>query len=211
MKDSGIGIEKDIQSKVFDLFYKKESGSPGSGLGLPICKDLVSLMGGDIWVVSNIGEGTSFFFTIPLCVGNEVGEVKLHNNKEDTKDVDGLRVLLAEDNVINQTLVIEMLRRVGIAVSAVQNGAEALDALEKDNYDLILMDIQMPIMDGLEAIKRIRELKNQTPIIALTGSVLSQEKQMYMSRGANEVVEKPIFFETLLEKIRSVLSQTFIS
>lgn len=211
VKDSGIGIEKDIQSKVFDLFYKKESGSPGSGLGLPICKDLVSLMGGNIWVVSNIGEGTSFFFTIPYCVGNEVGEVKLHNNKEDTKDVDGLRVLLAEDNVINQTLVIEMLRRVGIAVSAVQNGAEALDALEKDNYDLILMDIQMPIMDGLEAIKRIRELKNQTPIIALTGSVLSQEKQMYMSRGANEVVEKPIFFETLLEKIRSVLSQTFIS
>ena len=211
VKDSGIGIEKDIQSKVFDLFYKKESGSPGSGLGLPICKDLVSLMGGDIWVVSNIGEGTSFFFTIPLCVGNEVGEVKLHNNKEDTKDVDGLRVLLAEDNVINQTLVIEMLRRVGIAVSAVQNGAEALDALEKDNYDLILMDIQMPIMDGLEAIKRIRELKNQTPIIALTGSVLSQEKQMYMSRGANEVVEKPIFFEALLEKIRSVLSQTYIS
>ena len=205
VKDNGMGVGEDIQGKIFDLFYKKESGSPGSGLGLPICRELVSLMGGSIWVESTVGKGSYFYFTMPLRRGKKVGRVKLRDYKEDTKDLGGLRVLLAEDNVINQILVIEMLKRVDISVKAVQNGAEALDAMEKDNYDLILMDIQMPVMDGLEAIKRIRATDNQIPIIALTGSVLSQEKQMYMNGGANDVVEKPIFVEALLGKIRSIL------
>ena len=119
-------------------------------------------------------------------------------------------ILVVDDQSINIDFIVTNFKdKYNIKVAS--NGEMALKVLDKFEIDLVLLDIQMPIMDGLEAIKRIRELKNQTPILALTGSVLSQEKQMYMSRGANEVVEKPIFFETLLEKIRSVLSQTYIS
>lgn len=206
VKDNGIGISKEAQGKIFDLFYKMESCSAGSGLGLPICKELVSLMGGEIWAESVENKGSNFYFNIPIREGQSENSMRRNNNSEGTQDLKGLRILLAEDNAVNQVLVIEMLKPKEISVTAVQNGVEVLRTLESNEYDLILMDIQMPIMDGLETIKRIREAKNPIPIIALTGSVLPKEKETYLNTGANEVVEKPIFIDVLLEKIRFALN-----
>lgn len=206
VKDDGIGMSAETQGQIFNLFYKKDSNSAGSGLGLPICKELVNLMGGEIWVESAEDQGSVFSFLIPFRLQKEQRAARKAGKDKDTQDLRGLRVLLAEDNTINQTLVIEILKPKEISVTAVQNGAEALRALESSCYDLVLMDIQMPVMDGLEAMKRIRASQNPIPIIALTGSVLPKEKEAYIHSGANEVVEKPIFVDLLLEKIRLALA-----
>ena len=201
VKDNGIGISKEVLDQVFNLFYKKESNSPGSGLGLPICKELVKLMGGEIWIESAKDKGSIFYFTMPFRLGHLEYTTRKSIGGEELRSLKGLRILLAEDNAVNQELVVQMLKPKEISVTAVQNGAEVLKALESDQYDLILMDIQMPVMDGLEAIKRIRESQNPVPIIAMTGSVLPQEKESYINSGANGVVEKPIFIDLLLKEI----------
>ena len=201
VKDTGLGISKEVLNQAFNLFYKKESNSPGSGLGLPICKELINLMGGEIWVESVVNKGSIFYFTIPFRFGNPEHTARKSIGGEGIQNLKGLRILLAEDNAVNRELVIQMLKPKEISVTAVQNGAEVLKALENKQYDLILMDIQMPVMGGLEAIKRIRESQNPIPIIALTGSVLIQEKESYINGGANGVVEKPIFIDLLLKEI----------
>lgn len=201
VKDTGIGISKEVLNQIFNLFYRKENNSPGSGLGLAICKEFINLMGGEIWVESAENRGTIFYFTIPFRLGHPEHTERKSAVNEAIQNLKGLRILLAEDNAVNRELVIQMLKPKGISVMAVQNGAEALEALEADQFDLILMDIQMPVMDGLEAIKRIRESQNMIPIIVMTGSVLPQEKESYINSGANGVVEKPIFIDILLKKI----------
>lgn len=201
VKDNGIGISKETLDKVFNLFYKKDSSSPGSGLGLSICKEIVSLMGGEIWIESAEDKGSIFYFTMPFRLGHLEHTARKSIGSEGTRNLKGLRILLAEDNAVNQELVIQMLKPKEISVTAVRNGAEVLKALENDQYDLILMDIQMPVMDGVEATKRIRAAQNPIPIIAMTGSVLPQEKESYINSGANGVVEKPIFIDLLLKEI----------
>jgi PAS domain S-box-containing protein len=201
VKDNGIGISKEAHEKIFDLFSKIENGSEGAGLGLPICMELVKLMGGKIWIESAENKGSVFYFTIPFLKQNTERMVRKARESNGCRDLKGLRILLVEDNYVNQLLVIEMLKPKEIFVTAVQNGVDALKALESNQYDLILMDIQMPVMDGLETIKRIRAAKNPIPIIALTGAVLLHEKESYINIGANEVVEKPILIDILLEKI----------
>jgi signal transduction histidine kinase/ActR/RegA family two-component response regulator len=222
VKDNGIGMSEETLAHAFDLFYKQDRNSPGSGLGLPICREFVTLMGGELWVESIEHAGSECFFIIPFhldtpCQAAPAGDISIVGVRskpggrsvsavETPPDLSGLRILLAEDNAINRALVVEMLRPRGVHVTAVQNGAQALEALQAEAFDLILMDIQMPVMDGLEALNRIRDARNPIPVIVLTGSVLPQEKENYMKRGANGVVEKPIFIDVLLEVIGAAVS-----
>lgn len=206
VKDNGLGMSEEIIDQIFKLFYKKDSNSMGSGLGLPICKELVNFMGGEIWVESTPKKGSAFYFVIPFRLSKETGKKTKKTKAVKIKDLKGLKVLLAEDNSLNCELVMEILKPKGLLVTAVGNGQEAIKALEKDKFDLILMDIQMPVMGGIEAVKSIRKSKNQIPIIALTGAVLAQEKQSYIESGFNEIVEKPIFVDTLFNKIEQVLA-----
>lgn len=206
VKDDGLGMSEETKNQIFKLFYKKDGYSMGSGLGLPICKELVNFMGGEIWVESTPNKGSGFFFVIPFRLSEEISKITKNTKAVKTRDLKGLKVLLAEDKAINCELVVEILKPKGLTVTAVSNGQEAIKALEKDKYDLVLMDIQMPVMDGLEAVKRIRKAKNRIPIIALTGAVLAQEKQSYIENGFNEVVEKPIFVDDLFKKMEHVLS-----
>jgi len=207
VKDNGIGIPNSVMYKIFEPFYKKGNVSLGAGLGLPICKELVERMGGKMWAESYERKGATFYFSLPFCIEQSQSHADLNtHSKKEYSELNGLHVLLAEDDAINQALVKNILSRKGIMVTAVSNGAEVLSTLEDNDYDLILMDIQMPIMDGLEATKTIRKSNNQIPIIALTAAVLPNEKYEYFKYGINDIIEKPIFSDLLFQKIHATRS-----
>lgn len=199
VKDNGIGIRDKEAKNIFEPFYKIKNSSAGSGLGLPICKELVNKMNGKIWLESVDGQGSTFFLKLPFRIAT-IGQ-RVIEYKGKYKELKGLRILLAEDDEINQELVKQILYRKGIFVNAVSNGVEALKALKENHFDLILMDIQMSIMNGLETTQKIRKAQNEIPIIALTGAVLPEEKNKYYKCGINGIVEKPIFVDSLMKEI----------
>jgi len=210
VKDTGIGLTKNEQKKLFKAFSQADGSTTrnfgGTGLGLVISKQLVELMGGKIWVESEYGIGSSFIFEI------ELQEIK-HNTKniEVTKDtqkesinlkknidlLDGHRVLLVDDNPINQEIVAGLLENSHIELSIASNGQEAVDMFCKKVYSLILMDIQMPIMDGYEATRIIREKDKQIPIIAITANAMKEDIIKSAKRGMNDHINKPINVERL--------------
>jgi PAS domain S-box-containing protein len=159
IKDSGIGIPKDRVDRLFQPFSQVDASTTrrygGTGLGLAISKKLVDLMKGKIWVESEAGLGTTFHFTIPAV--SSISEPAAHTRSGVQTDIDcNLRILLAEDNTVNQRVTLEMLNKLGCKADVVSNGLEVLAALERQHYDLVLMDVQMPEMDGLETTKKIR-------------------------------------------------------
>lgn len=207
VKDTGEGILKENLPYIFEPFFQGtiNYSYQGMGLGLAICKELVSKMDGGIWVESELGKGTAFYFTITL--GLDLGQFNMVNKSTDSRigKISGVRVLLAEDNEINKELAKEILNSREIEVNTVDNGAQALEALNKNEYDIVLMDIQMPVMDGLEATKRIREgnVKPNIPIIAMTAAVMEEDRELIMSSGFNGIVEKPLFVDLLIKEIYS--------
>jgi PAS domain S-box-containing protein len=233
VQDTGIGIKSDKLSQIFNPFVQASTDTTrkygGTGLGLTICKNLVEMQGGRITVASKINEGTTFSFYIPY----EKGDASmLHvDTKADLnyKDLESIRILVAEDVELNQFLVRHILEAWGCEVTVVANGKEAVECVSKQHFDLILMDIQMPEMDGITATKLIRALniveksvidkstitkkirtlnakdKSSIPIIALTANALKGDGQKYLSIGMNGYITKPYTEEKLFTVINQIV------
>lgn len=209
VNDTGFGVPVDGQSKLFEQFAQadpsisREHG--GTGLGLSICKSLVSLMGGTIGCANNDQAGATFWFEIELLT---VGRSELMEPpSDDPENPQALRILLVEDLPMNQELACTILRRAGHFVDVVDDGIEAIAAVEENSYDVILMDIQMPRMDGVTAARKIRQLSGpaqHTPIIAMTANALPEETRAFRQAGMDDHVAKPFKQQDLHEAIRRV-------
>ncbi len=212
IKDNGIGIESDKIENIFDRFIQANTNTQrkfgGSGLGLSICKLLVEQFEGNINAKSELGKGTTFAFEIPVTIGtNEVNiteTVEFHDYFLVDKNI-----LLAEDNDLNILVAKSILERWNINIDIAKNGSIAVDMAKNKNYDLILMDMQMPEMNGLEAASEIRKFNPNIPIIALTANVLSDIQADFEAAGINDFVAKPFKPEILKEKL-SVLMQNYL-
>jgi CheY-like chemotaxis protein len=214
--DTGIGIPDDKLGNLFKPFSQITEGYTrsyqGAGLGLSICKRLVASMGGNISVVSEPGAGTTMFFSVTF--GAAAPNTVTASDRETifAPALDGLKVLMAEDDHFSGILAMKLLGAFGATVRHVQNGRQALDALGDEPFDLVLMDVQMPTMDGVEATMRIRqgeagdEAKN-TPIIAMTSYAMDGDREKFLQAGMNAYVAKPVDIKNLLNAISEMLSR----
>ncbi len=204
VSDSGIGIPKNQMDLIFDRFGQvnqaKVDQPTGTGLGLPISKSLVQLMGGELWVESTLGEGTTFFFTLPLVINKMLEESQdlISNKTYNWKDK---RILIAEDEELNWLFIREMLRKTGSEILRAKNGVEAVSVTKKIAPDIILMDLKMPELDGIEATRKIRIFNKQVPIIAQTAFVMAEEKEESLRAGCNQFVTKPLDRTIIMELI----------
>ncbi len=199
VSDTGIGMDKSQLNHVFEAFSQADSSITrtygGTGLGLTITNRLTQMMGGAIRVESMLNRGTSFIITLPLEIcANE--KQKYDNSEEDTVKFKQQKILLVEDNLINQEVAVFLLETLNLQVTCSENGAEALQLLEREQFDIILMDLQMPIMDGLEATRRIRGSEDsclsKIPIIAMTAHTSQEHKDQCKSAGMDAHLMKPI-------------------
>lgn len=213
--DTGIGIPEEKLDDIFSSFTQSSASTTreygGTGLGLTISKQLVEHMGGSIWVTSNYGEGSVFAFQIPF----EIAQVQeILSNQEEPKSkkrasrlsaIEGKRILLVEDNEINQLVAMTALKNWNLEVELANNGVEGLQAFQENEYDLILMDIHMPEMDGYETTKKIRELEQKSgghiPIIAMTASALIGDNMKCIEVGMDDYISKPFEPDNLMRKI----------
>lgn len=203
--DTGIGIALEDLNSLFKSFSQIETSFTkkfgGTGLGLAISKNLVEMMGGDIRVESVKDVGSTFFFILRFQVGT-AGFVNRQLIPKIDKSVKPLRILLAEDDPVNQKVLLKILKEQGHFVTTADNGEMVLDIFEKDDFDVILMDIQMPNMNGIEAAQRIRQMdegKKHIPIVAVTAYALHGDKERFLNLGFDEYVTKPIQMEVLFE------------
>jgi len=218
VEDTGIGIPQDTHEKIFDAFAQADASTTrqfgGTGLGLSICRRLVSLMDGEIGLESTEGVGSTFWFTVrgkPLqsVPGSSQNENSINSiaTQLPTSMHCNKFVLVAEDNKYNQILVRKLLESIGCRVDIANNGEEAVQAVEQNTYDVVLMDINMPVMDGLAALKSIRALpsKNaQIPVIALTANAMKGDREKLLSAGMNDYIEKPINSRRLIQSVLEV-------
>lgn len=220
VRDTGIGIAPDRLGTIFESFSQASSAIQvkygGTGLGLAISKRLVEMMGGEIRVESTPGEGSLFYFTALFSpAGAETAETVAAAQVEiEQANVPSLNILLAEDNQINQLVAVELLRKKGHHVTAVENGLQALEALSRNSFDLVLMDVRMPEMDGEAAMKAIREGQAGDPgipVVALTAYALKEDREHLLAMGMDDYVSKPIDPEELDGAIRRVVAKKGIS
>jgi CheY-like chemotaxis protein len=209
IEDTGIGIPAEAQSVLFKRFQQADGSTSrrfgGSGLGLAITRRLAHLMDGDVGFTSKEGVGSTFWLEIsavpaePAAIPDEAPELTL----------EGMSILLVEDNPTNRLVASKILQAMGVSVSTAEHGGEGVDAVLGGSYDLILMDVQMPVMDGMEATRRIRALSGevaQIPIIGLTANAMAHQKEAYLAAGMNGVASKPISPPALLAEIARVMS-----
>ena len=206
VKDSGIGMSEEELSMVFQRFMQASSSTTreygGSGLGLTIVKGLLELMGSSISVDSHPGGGSCFSFELTLPVAQKEAQVKaVYQPDLGSISISNIHILLVEDNKVNQMVASKFLNKWGIQVTTAENGLEAIDEVKKQEFDLILMDLQMPLMDGYEATKAIREMGINVPILALTASVRIGQKNRAMKVGMNDFLVKPLTPADLYQKI----------
>ncbi|MEI8006727.1 MAG: ATP-binding protein [Bacteroidota bacterium] len=208
--DTGIGIPQEAKESLFKVFSRvKQNQSKlivGSGLGLSICKKLTDLLSGEIGVESEKGKGSTFWFTLPFDLTGIKIQQKEKTEESEFKLYTGKRVLVAEDNLINQKIVSFQLKRIGFEVDLVDNGQLALEKYNENYYDIVILDIQMPVMDGYEVAKAIRRkeaiTRNHIPVIALTANAMKGDKELYLAAGMDGYVSKPFTPETLLSAIQ---------
>ncbi|MBF0468345.1 MAG: PAS domain S-box protein [Desulfamplus sp.] len=215
--DTGIGISDQHMASIFEPFTQADSSTTrrfgGIGLGTTIAKQLVELMGGKIWLESKEGEGSVFHFTIKMLQASALEKNKGQNIMiSEKKDYSGLNILIADDLEENVLLTRLLLQKSSHKVTGVNNGIEAIRAFEKENFDIILMDVNMPEMDGMEATLKIREMEHGTrraiPIIAVTGSATSEDIDIYKKTGMNECISKPINFKELQTLILKLVQES---
>ncbi len=213
VKDSGIGIKPEKIKTLFQEFTQAENKTTrvygGTGLGLSISKRLVELMDGRIWIESKEGEGSEFFFELPL-VELDKDTISLKNEKLDPNSINvliGSKILLVDDNSINQEIILGLLENSGIHIDIANNGKEAVEQFNRHDYELILMDIHMPVMNGYEATMIIREIDPDIPIIALTANAMKEDVEQTLAVGMNEHLNKPIDINKLYETLLKYISQ----
>lgn len=199
ISDTGIGIPPEKQAGLFEKFTQADASTTrkygGTGLGLAICKELVACMDGDIGFESIDGAGTRFWFTARCEIGSAIEESAGDDLEATGDEPRALHVLVAEDHPVNQEIIALILRKAGHRIDVVGDGLEAVAAARPGRYDLILMDVQMPNMDGPTAARGIREMENggaHVPIIALTANAMSGDREKYLAAGMDEYVSKPI-------------------
>ncbi|WP_221391797.1 response regulator [Dyadobacter sp. NIV53] len=207
VQDSGIGIPNDKLKEVFNRFVQAAESTTrifgGTGLGLSIVKSLVEIFEGTIVLKSEVGKGSTFTMEFPMkLVEDTFLQENIENEVDISSSISSLRVLAAEDNTLNQKLLQAIFERLDISLTIVGNGLEAIERLEKEEFDLVLMDIQMPVMDGYTAIKQIRSSVSKTiPIITMTAHAMVGEKEECLSIGANSYISKPFKEKELLYTI----------
>lgn len=205
VEDTGIGISKAYQAQIFTAFAQGREDIPllygGTGLGLAISRNIIRKMDSEIEVYSDEGKGAVFTFEIVTQCKKQERHQQPSNLHYDKNALHGLRVLLAEDNPVNVSIARQLLERWGIQVKVVSNGLEAVEHIQNQKADVVLMDLHMPEMDGFEATKKIRELGIQIPIIALTADALYDSKTQGLSIGMNDYITKPFNPEELYTKL----------
>ena len=215
--DNGIGMSQEFQKHIFEPFERERTSTvskvEGSGIGMGIVKKLVGLMGGTVAVESKIGVGSKFTVTIPCRIASEdETQAKRETSPSDQKCLCGTRILLTEDNDLNAEIATELLQEEGCTVDRAKDGVECVDMLEKaanGTYQLILMDIQMPVMNGYDAAKKIRRMddpqKANIPIIAMTANAFTEDRQAALDAGMNDHIAKPINMNVLVPTLRKYL------
>ena len=221
--DSGIGISPKNLPHIFDVFTNAHNSTArrygGTGLGLAICKKVVEMMGGNIEVESKEGFGSTFRFTI--IFGYKPDLAQASDSQQSVKvdagslssppEVQNLRILVAEDNIVNQRIAVRVLEKIGWKVTAVNNGQEVLNILNDQTFDVILMDDTMPLLSGLEATLVIRQEEKQTgqhvPIIAMTANAMTGDKEKYLASGMDGYVSKPFDRNLLYEEIVKLVTK----
>ncbi len=209
VSDTGIGVRPEQAAMLFQPFTQADASTTrrygGTGLGLAISKQLVELMGGTIAVDSREGQGCTFRFTVTFEVaqpsqqqleGERTGRPfdAIHQIKPPQRNA---RILIAEDNAVNRAVALAQLKKLGYKASAVANGAQVIEALRQGGHDLVLMDCQMPVMDGFEATRRIRLFNPSIPIIALTADAMPTDRDRCLREGMNDYLAKPVDLEQL--------------
>ena len=193
VKDTGDGIDASEQERVFDAFTQANSSinrmHGGTGLGLQIVKSLVEAMGGTVYLKSAVGQGSEFYFELPFEIADSVIGAK---EQESTPSFPNLTVLVAEDNDINQVVAKSLLEDTGLKVALANNGNEAVEIALKQHFDLILMDLHMPEMNGSEAALALRKANITIPIIAFTAAVVAEEIDKALASGMNGYLTKPV-------------------
>ena len=215
--DNGIGMSQEFQQRIFEPFERERTSTvskvEGSGIGMGIVKKLVGLMGGTVEVESKIGVGSTFTVTIPCRIASEEeAQAKRAADPADRESLCGTRILLTEDNDLNAEIATELLQEEGCTVDRAKDGVECVDMLEKaanGTYQLILMDVQMPVMNGYDATKKIRRMddpqKANIPIVAMTANAFSEDKQVALDAGMNDHIAKPIDMNILVSTLRKYL------
>ncbi len=227
VEDDGIGVPPELQDHIFERFTQAEATTTrefgGTGLGLSICKQLVELMAGRIGVVSNGTSGSLFWFEIPLRLRASKPVGRNHDQPgaktAAAPDVgvprsatESFSILLAEDSHVNQQVIKACFVPFHVNLVCVENGEEALSALHDESFDVVLMDVQMPVLDGVQTTQRMRasgERWAQTPVIALTANAMKGDRESYLEAGMNGYVSKPVDLELLLEEITRITGHDF--
>jgi PAS domain S-box-containing protein len=211
IQDSGIGISPDAQRRLFERFSQADGSTTrkfgGSGLGLAISRKLAELMDGDIGVASTVGIGSTFWFEIAAPAAQAAHAPELG----DARWLEGLKVLVVEDNPTNRLIATKMLEQLGGSVTCANDGAQGVEAVATGVFDLVFMDIQMPVMDGVEATLAIRALPapaRDTPIVAMTANAMSHQTQAYREAGMNGAVAKPLSPAALLGELARLSAET---
>jgi len=219
ISDTGTGIDAEELAKLFKPFQQKKKTIDrplgAKGLGVSISRRLVELMGGRIWAESTVGTGSTFYLALPFIVARRTAAFDAEEERDTLSsqwEGPALQILLAEDNAINQKFAVTILERMGHQVTSTNNGKEALQLWREKSFDLILMDIQMPLLNGIAATETIRKeegnAEKHIPIIALTAHALQEEKKQLLNSGFDGYVPKPMEVDVLIKEMKKVLSLT---
>ena len=211
MRDTGIGIPKDKHKEIFDSFTQADVNTTrkygGTGLGLAIIKKLITMFNSELILESEEGKGSMFHFTLELRI-NENRKLFINEDKARSLQLfTGVRVLIAEDNPVNLSVARRFLAKWGIEVHEATNGREALEQFRKNEYDLLLIDLEMPEMDGASAVREIRKINTAIPVVAFTAAVYDNMQADLLRKGFTDFIHKPFRPEDLHAKISFLVDE----